>query len=214
VGRNERIGARGTREQRRKSRVPELGYYLIVTDTEGTERCFFKGLHDSLPKEIKDKLVIRVVETKTREMIDKCLEMTAYEAQYRLPWIVFDRDQVKDFDEIIQEAEDKGIRVGWSNPCFEIWMFTYFGVMPAYVESWKCCSEFGRIYEEKTGQKYAKADENLYSRLCRYGDEMKAIRLAGEKKEQCIREGKKKPSGMIPSSTVYELVGEIRRKGR
>ena len=214
MGRNERIGARGTREQRRCSRIPELGYYLIVTDTEGTERCFFKGLHDSLPREIKDKLVIRVIETKTREMIDKCLEMTAYEAQYRLPWIVFDRDQVKDFDEIIQEAEAKGIRVGWSNPCFEIWMFAYFGVMPVYVESWKCCSEFGRVYEEKTGQKYSKADENLYSRLCQYGDEMKAIKLAGAKKEQCISEGKKKPSEMSPSSTVYELVGEIRRKGR
>ena len=27
-------------------------------------------------------------------MIDKCLELTAYDAQYRIPWIVFDRDQV------------------------------------------------------------------------------------------------------------------------
>ena len=26
------------------------------------------------------------------------------------------------FDEIIKEAEDKGIQVGWSNPCFEIWI--------------------------------------------------------------------------------------------
>lgn len=214
MGRNERVGVRGTREQRKRSRIPELGYYLIVTDTEGTERCFFKGLHDSLPKEIKDKLVIRVVETKTREMIDKCLEMTAYEAQYRLPWIVFDRDQVKDFDEIIQEAEDKGIRVGWSNPCFEIWMFAYFGVMPVYVESWKCCSEFGRIYEERTGQRYAKADDGLYGRLYQYGDEAKAVKLAEAKKEQCIRDGKATPSEMIPCSTVYELVGEIRRKGR
>jgi len=185
-----------------------------VTDTEGTERCFFKGLHDSLPKEIKDKLVIRVIEVKTRELIDKCLEMTAYEAQYRLPWIVFDRDQVKDFDEIIQDAEEKGIKVGWSNPCFEIWMFAYFGMMQVHIESWKCCTEFGRVYEEKTGQKYTKTDMSLYSRLCRYGDEEKAIGLAKGKKEQCIREEKTKPSEMIPCSTVYELVGEIRRKGR
>ena len=27
-------------------------------------------------------------------MVDKCLELTAYDAQYRIPWIVFDRDQV------------------------------------------------------------------------------------------------------------------------
>ena len=67
---------------------------MIVTDTEATERCFFTGLHQALPEEVRNKLVIKVVETKTRVMIDKCMELTAYEAQYRIPWIVFDRDQV------------------------------------------------------------------------------------------------------------------------
>lgn len=53
-----------------------------------------------MPEEVRNKLVIKVVETKTRSMIDKCLELTAYEAQYRIPWIVFDRDQVIGFDEL------------------------------------------------------------------------------------------------------------------
>ena len=83
MAKGDRIGNRKTREQRRTIKVPELGYYLIVTDTEGTERCFFTGLHQSLPEEVKNKLVIKVVETKTQNMIEKCLEMTAYEAQYR-----------------------------------------------------------------------------------------------------------------------------------
>ena len=109
---------------------------MIVTDTEATERCFFTGLHQALPEDVRNKLVIKVVETKTRTMIDKCLELTAYDAQYRIPWIVFDRDQVQGFDEIIKEAEDKGIQVGWSNPCFEIWMYAYFGSMPAIQDSW------------------------------------------------------------------------------
>ena len=78
-------------------------------------------------------------------MIQKCIELTAYDAQYRLPWIVFDRDQVVNFDEIIREAEHAGIRVGWSNPCFEIWMYTYFGSMPAIQESWTCCERFADI---------------------------------------------------------------------
>ena len=84
-----------------------------------------------MPEDVRNKLVIKVVETKTRTMIDKCLELTAYDAQYRIPWIVFDRDQVQGFDEIIAEAVSKGIQVGWSNPCFEIWMYAYFGAMPA-----------------------------------------------------------------------------------
>ena len=213
MARKDRTGNRNTREQRKQFKVPELGYYLIVTDTEATERCFFTGLHQALPEDVRNKLVIKVVETKTRAMIDKCLELTAYDAQYRIPWIVFDRDQVQGFDEIILEAVSKGIQVGWSNPCFEIWMYAYFGSMPAIQDSWACCSDFGRVYETKTGQKYSKADELMYGKLCKAGDEEKAIQIAQQKMEQCKREGKTKPSEMCPCTTVHELVGEIKAKG-
>ena len=156
MARKDRTGSRKTREQRMCRYVPEMGYYLVITDTEATERFFFTGLHDSLPPNMQKKLVIKVVETKTQNMIQKCMELTAYDAQYRLPWIVFDRDQVVNFDEIIREAEHAGIRVGWSNPCFEIWMYTYFGSMPAIQESWTCCERFADIYEKRTGHKYSK----------------------------------------------------------
>ena len=33
-----------------------------------------------------------------------------------------------------------------------------------------------------------------------------------QKLEQCIGDGKTKPSDMCPATTVYELVGEIREK--
>ena len=111
MARKDRTGNRKTRDQRSKRRKPEMGYYLVVTDTEGTERCFFNGLHDSLPDDMKKKLVIKVMETKTQNLVHKCLELTAYDAQYRIPWIVFDRDQVINFDQIIQEAERAGIHV-------------------------------------------------------------------------------------------------------
>lgn len=212
MARKDRNGNRKSRDQRNPLKLPALGYYLIVTDTEATERCYFEGLHKSLPENIKNKLVIKVVETKTRTMVDKCLEMTAYDAQYRMTWIVFDRDEVKDFDEIIKEAESYGIGVGWSNPCFEIWMHAYYGVMPAITESWACCSEFGKIYQRKTGQKYSKADKRLYEKISRTGNEEQAIKIAQQKYEQCVREGKIIPSQMCPCTTVYQLVGEIRRK--
>lgn len=214
MARKDRNGNRKSREQRNPIKLPALGYYLIVTDTEATERCYFEGLHKSLPENIKSKLVIKVVETKTRTMIDKCLEMTAYDAQYRMPWIVFDRDKVKDFDEIIKEAEANGIGVGWSNPCFEIWMYAYYGAMPAIMESWTCCSEFRNIYQRKTGQKYSKADMGLYEKITRTGNEEKAIQIAEQKYEQCVREGKIIPSQMCPCSTVFQLIGEIRRKAK
>lgn len=214
MAKKDRTGNGKSRKQRIPYKTPNLGYYLIVTDTEATERCFFNGLRQTVPEDLRNKLVIKVVETKTCSMIDKCLELTAYDAQYRIPWIVFDRDKVQGFDEIISEATSKGIRVGWSNPCFEIWMFAYFGSMPAIQDSWTCCSEFGRVYEAKTGQKYSKADEQIYAKLCKYGDEEKAIQTARQKLEQCIREEKTKPSETCPCTTVHELVGEIKEKMR
>lgn len=40
MAKKDRTGNRKTREQRKQFKAPELGYYLIVTDTEATERCF------------------------------------------------------------------------------------------------------------------------------------------------------------------------------
>ena len=41
MAKKDRTGNRKNREQRKQFKVPELRYYLIVTDTEATERCFF-----------------------------------------------------------------------------------------------------------------------------------------------------------------------------
>lgn len=57
MAKKDRTGNRKTREQRKQFKVPELGYYLIVTDTEATERCFFTGLHQALPEDVRNKLV-------------------------------------------------------------------------------------------------------------------------------------------------------------
>ena len=207
----------GRRKDRNKCvgvRVPELGYYLIVTDTEETEKNYFEGLRDSMPVELKERLVIKVEKAKTVELVKKALELIEQESQYRIPWIVFDRDQVKDFDGIIQMAEKSNIGAGWSNPCFEIWMYAYFGEMPAIIESYRCCDQFAEKFEKVTGQKYSKNDRNIYHKLVQYGDEEKAIRLADRYYKKCVEDGKMKPSEMWPVSKVQLLVEEIQEKVR
>lgn len=59
-----RAGKRKSRNQRVGTRIPELGYYLIVTDTEETEKNYFEGLRDSIPKELKNRLIIKVEKLK------------------------------------------------------------------------------------------------------------------------------------------------------
>ena len=103
MAKKDRNGNRKMREQRKQLKIPELGYYLIVTDTEATERCFFTGLHQTLPEDVGNKLVIKVVETKTRTMIDKCLELTAYDAQYRIPWMYLTEIRCKGLTKLLQK---------------------------------------------------------------------------------------------------------------
>ena len=207
-----RAGKRKSRDKRVGARVPELGYYLIVTDTKETEKNYFEGLRDSIPMEMKDHLVIKVEKAKTVELVKKALELRGQDSQYRIPWIVFDRDQVEDFDRIIREAEKSQVGAGWSNPCFEIWMYAYFGEMPAIQESYICCSRFAEKFEKVSGQKYLKNDKDIYRKLVRYGDEDKAMELAERYYRRCVEDGKKEPSEMWPACRVQGLVGEIQEK--
>ena len=109
-------------------------------------------------------------------------------------------------------AERNDINVGWSNPCFEIWMYAHFGEMPVIRESFICCERFAERFEKVTGQKYFKNDRNIYRKLMKYGDEEKAILTSKKYYKKCIEDGKKKPSEMWPASMVQRLVEEIRRK--
>ena len=136
----ERNGKRKTRDQLAKRRVPELGYYFIVTDTEETEQNYMYGLRDSIPRELQGKLVIKVIKTKSGDLVDEARNLASVNVQYREIWIIFDRDKVMNFDEIIRQAEDKGISVGWTNPCIEEWFNAYFGAMPTYQDFGVCRS--------------------------------------------------------------------------
>lgn len=215
MAKENRNGNRKPRSTKQKMREPELGYYLIVTDTEGTERCYFDGLYNSIPEEMRDRLVIRTYKTKTQSMIKKCKELKEFkgmESHHRIPWLIFDKDEIPDkvFDDRIAFAQKEGIHVGWSNPCFEIWMYAYFGSMPTMQDSQECCNRFATEYKRRTGIDYSKTEEHLYEKLCRYGNEKEAFAIAKQKMEQCKFENN--PSKKSPATAVYELVEAIRKK--
>ena len=215
MSRESRSGNNRVKRYSRKAlRIPDLGYYVIVTDTKGTERCYFEGLKSQLPKEKRDRLVIKVVETETVQLVEEAKCALRYDPQYRRPWIVFDRDKVESFDRIIKEAEQNGIRVGWSNPCFEIWLFAYFGSLPTIDESKNCCSRFGIAYERYTGCAYDKADKDIYVKIYKSGDEENAISVSKRKMNYYMRNEIRIPSKMCPGTTVFLLVEELRMKAK
>ncbi len=212
MSREKRNGQRKVRSIGTRSNAPDLGYYLIVTDAKETEQNYMFGLRDSIPDELKRRLIIKVSKTKTDNLVDEALSQAALQPQYGEPWIIFDRDQVKDFDDILQNAKAAGIKAGWSNPCIEIWFNAYFGAMPTYQTSVACCNGFEETFEKALKQKYKKSDKQIYHKLCQYGDEARAIEIAENKLKQCLINSVTKPSKMCPATTVHRLVKEIKSK--
>lgn len=206
----ERNGKRKSRRDFSK-RKPDLGYYFIVTDTAETEKNYLNGLKESLPKELQGRIVIKMSIAKTEDLISAC-EEADIDPQYRQCWIVFDRDRVVDFDNIIANAKNKGIKVGWSNPCIEVWFSAYFGKMPTVQESDTCWKRFAEQFEKKVGREYSKSDRRIYVSLNKFGKEADAIKCAENRYQEHLRNGISMPSQMCPGTTIHRLVDEIRRK--
>lgn len=206
----ERNGERKSRKSFSK-RKPDLGYYFIATDTTETEKNYLTGLKKSLPEKLQDRIVIKVSTTKTEKLVTTCEEANI-DPQYRQCWIVFDRDRVVSFDQIIEEAESKDIKVGWSNPCIEIWFDAYLGKMPAVQDSVACCRGFAEQFEKLTGQEYKKSNPQIYAILNRLGKDEDAIKIAEHRYRTYLKDNVKKPSQMCPCTTIHHLVDEIRRK--
>lgn len=155
--------------------------YIIVTDTEQTEKNYFDGLKSELPKKIQEKVSIRIISTSTKKLISECVRIRQLDPNLSELWIVFDRDKVPNFDAIIKEAQENGINVAWSNPCIEIWFFAYFGKMPTITDSTVCTRKFNEVFKAKTGQEYSKTDKKLYNKLNRFGNEEVAIKKANQR---------------------------------
>lgn len=203
----------GNRSQRasRLARVPDLGYYLIFTDTKGTEGNYINGLKSALPEKLRGRLVIKVIDDiRTQDLIQECKNKSALYPQYSKSWIMFDRDEVPNFDKIIQNAAKEGICTAWSNRCLEVWFEAYFQDMSYFETSEACWKHFAKVFKQKTGKDYKKSDVEIYNLLRRYGDEDAAI-VRAKNKYNSLKNTKDNPSDMNPCSTVYLLVDEIQR---
>ena len=190
-------------------RKPDLGYYYIVTDAVETEPNYLNGIKENLPDRVKGRLVIKVKSSKTYDMVDTILNDISKSPIVYDPWIIFDRDQVKEFDQIIAKAEKHRINVGWSNPCIEILFLAYFGKSPNMNNQQDCIKEFEKTYINKLNKKYEKNNKNIYNDLIQNGNEELAINICKKKHNKYLSDGIEIPSKMVGVSLVYKLLEEI-----
>jgi len=181
----EKMGKKQSQDSRndRKTRKIRQSGYLVVTDTEKTERLYFEGLKTSVEQDRADNLLLKIYSKKdTNKMIDFALSERNKEPRFREIWLVFDKDEIPNFNELIDTAKANDINVGWSNPCFEVWMSGYFASPIMEISSKKCCEKFETLFTKKTGLKeYNKSEKDIYHLLNKYGNERKAVKSAKQR---------------------------------
>lgn len=118
-------------------------------------------------------------------------------------WAVFDRDDHPHFGEAINLCERNGVKVAWSNPCFELWLILHE-------------SDYDRPGDRRDVQKEFKALRPEYDRSgaktpdC--DDMIRRVEEAERRSDVQLREREKDGSAPFgnPSTTVGRLTRAIR----
>jgi hypothetical protein len=117
-------------------------------------------------------------------------------------WCVFDRDQHGSVDDVIRRAEQAGIRVAFSHPCFEYWLLLHF-CDEAAPGAGDCAGVARRLERHVVGYRKSFPMTRLEGR---YVDgRARAQRVLA----QHDRDGLVLPTQRDPSTNVWELVDQL-----
>ncbi|MFA6587863.1 MAG: RloB family protein [Patescibacteria group bacterium] len=124
-------------------------------------------------------------------------------------WIVFDKDNYNaNFDGAINKALAKGLKVAYSNACFELWYLLHFCYMDSAIDQKEYPQKLTDHLRNSAGDKkieYSKNSENIYFLI--KDKESDAIKNA--KKLLSTYGNKKSFSKNNPSTTVHLLVENL-----
>lgn len=212
---------REVRKQRKyEFMTPKANSFLIVTEGERTEPLYFNGLK----KLIREKVggMVDVIEV---PVIDVCgkgsstgklLEITEEIVKdaniiYQNIWVVFDKDDFKDFDKAITDGINKGYKMAWSNQSFEYWLYLHFYYSDSALHRDDLCKKLDDIFKAYgLGEgAYKKNYEDIYNLVNTYNGVDTAIKNA-KRRMASFKNGINKPSEYDPGTTVHILVEELK----
>lgn len=145
-----------------------------------------------------DKIVPLAVEFKRKSDRDGAAEGLPPD-EWPIVWCMFDRDRHPNTDALIAGAEAVGVRVCFSNPCFEFWVLLHYEDCAAPMSG--SCSEACRRlkkHSQQTGKSF-----RLDTLSGRYG---LARKRAQRISAQHAADRRPTPSAHDPSTNVWEFV--------
>ena len=180
----------------------------IFTEGEATEENYFRALCEELHllsvRFKKDAVMIKGMGRSTSSLVKYAAENRESADEV---WVVFDRDQNRDFDKAIEMAHKQDVHVAYSNECFELWFVLHFEYLT---------SANGRDHSKRLstllGKKYQKTDLGIYRSI--KNKEAVAIKHAKKLEAMHAANGVVSPAKRDPSTTVYLLVERLRSLGK
>ncbi|MBQ6577397.1 MAG: RloB domain-containing protein [Bacteroidales bacterium] len=133
-------------------------------------------------------------------------------------WVVFDKDDFEDFNEAIDLAVTNGINVGWSNECFELWIYLHFQYQTSALHRTQYITGIERevrkhIKDYRYSKGEGKNEITTYDLTQRFGSESLAIENARKLNE--LHSGNGRNYNLHnPCTTVHLLVEELRHPER
>ena len=210
--RHEKLEAR-----KAESRNPKPNSFLIVSEGEKTEPLYFDGLASYINKKFGDSIDVQkpIIETcgegKCTVSLVKAAERIVSRSKivYSQIWVVFDKDDFKDFDDAIELAEKMGYNVAWSNQSFEYWIYLHFNYSDSALHRDGWVEKLSEIFKQRKicSDGYKKNDPNVFSLATTHGSLRLAMKYSN-KIESTYNDGQK-PSKCDPCTMVHHLVEQL-----
>jgi len=204
----------GNRFNRKESTRKENKIIYIFTEGEKTEPIYFQSKKKEVEEEIRRKGIrveIKGSGRNTLNLVDFAIDyVDAEKIDLKLDdcWVVFDKDDFdKDFDNAINKAYSKGLKVAYSNESFELWFLLHFSFMNSAVGRKDYNNKLTENLKELTGDKKYKYKKttDVYSLI--RDKEPKAIKNASTLIKQY--DGETSFLKKNPSTTVHLLVKSL-----
>lgn len=206
-------------ERKAESKTPKPNSFLIVTEGTKTEPFYFNGLANyinELYQSSSIQLEQPTIETygegkNTVSLVNEASRIVARSPIiYEQVWVVFDKDDFKQFDEAIELAKDKGFYVGWSNQSFEYWIFLHFNYSDSALHRSLWCEKLDDLFKTRSisNEGYEKNLPNIFDIATQHGSLKHAIGNA-IRIEQSY-DNRTLPSKKDPCTTVYKLIQELK----
>ena len=191
------------------------GNYLIVTEGTETEVNYFKNIKRIIEEWFSNSIIVEKIELdvqgtarSTKVLVNEAIKKRSLKT-YSEVWVVFDKDDNKDFDDAIALAKKEGLNVAWSNECFELWLLLHFQDLKSAIGRDDYYSKLNTHFKDKNinNGKYDKNIYDIFDITSPYVDI--AIKRSNSLLEDHRCDNIFSPDKMNPGTTVQDLVEEL-----